>query len=57
MTTKEDKDFHGLGLKSVRYVVSKYQGNINIFQKDNLFVVDILLPMNRQQQNLKEKQQ
>ncbi len=57
VTTKEDKDFHGLGLKSVRYVVSKYQGNINIFQKDNLFVVDILLPMNRQQQNLKEKQQ
>jgi two-component system sensor histidine kinase AgrC len=33
-TTKPDKQFHGLGLKSVRRVVEKYQGHMKLYYEE-----------------------
>lgn len=43
-TTKRDKRYHGYGLKSIRYSVSKYGGCFNMAVKDRWFRVEILLP-------------
>ncbi len=43
-TTKSDKAHHGFGLKSMRFIVQKYGGNITVAAHDNLFTVDIVLP-------------
>ena len=47
VTTKDDKLGHGFGLKSMRYIVDKYHGYMNVDQKDNLFFLTILLPIER----------
>lgn len=44
LTTKKNKNDHGFGLKSVKYIVSKYSGILNISCSDNLFKVDIVFP-------------
>lgn len=43
-TTKSDRKNHGFGLKSVRYSVEKYKGNVTVGIKDNWFELKILLP-------------
>lgn len=45
VTTKGSTDYHGFGLKSVRYVVKKYGGNLSVGLRDNMFVVDIIMPV------------
>lgn len=42
-TNKSDKKLHGIGLKSVKETVKKYNGIINFTQKDNMFIVHISL--------------
>ena len=42
-TTKEDKFNHGLGLQSVKKIIEKYDGEINVSNKDNIFTVNALL--------------
>ncbi len=44
-TTKEKKDFHGFGMKSIRNIVVKYGGTLNVSAKDNAFSLDILFPL------------
>ena len=44
-TTKEDSRFHGYGLKSLRYTVRKYGGEVDINVQDNWFELKILIPM------------
>lgn len=44
-TTKEDSQFHGYGLKSIRYTVRKYGGEVDINVQDNWFELKILIPM------------
>jgi hypothetical protein len=44
-TTKKDKYIHGYGLKSIRYTVQKYDGVVNVNQKDNWFELKILMPL------------
>lgn len=44
-TTKRDKNFHGYGLKSLRYTVKKYNGAVDVATEDNWFVLKILIPM------------
>ena len=41
VTTKEDADFHGFGMKSIRMIVEKYKGNLSITAKDGVFKVNI----------------
>lgn len=43
ITTKEDKLFHGLGLKNVEEIEKKHQGSIDYEMKDGWFQVDIVL--------------
>lgn len=44
-TTKENKDFHGYGLKSIRYTVGQYNGSVTIGQRENWFDLKILIPI------------
>lgn len=43
VTTKEDKLFHGLGLKNVEEIVKKHKGSIDFNLKSGWFQVDIVL--------------
>ena len=42
-TTKPDKYAHGHGLKIVKSITSKYDGNISFDERDSCFVVNIML--------------
>lgn len=45
VTTKENKDYHGFGMQSMKYVVKKYDGFMNVRADDGLFRLEILLPL------------
>jgi hypothetical protein len=45
MTTKEDKDYHGYGLKSIQSTVHKYNGSVTIQAQNGWFEIRILIPM------------
>lgn len=45
ITTKKDRQEHGIGLQSVRKVVESYEGSIQISDKNNVFDVKIMLYM------------
>lgn len=42
LTSKEDTRFHGYGIRSMEYIVKKYNGNMVINYQDNVFLVKIL---------------
>ena len=44
MTQKKEKDFHGYGLKSIRYTVEQYGGAVHIDTDNNWFDLKILIP-------------
>ena len=46
ITTKKDKKNHGYGIKSIKYSIKKYGGNITVSIKDNWFELGILIPEN-----------
>lgn len=48
VTTKEDGNYHGYGVKSMRYTAQKYGGTMTIEAKDNWFSVNILIPLTGQ---------
>lgn len=43
ITTKKDKEFHGLGLEAIRNTVKKYNGIIRIISEENKFSVSMVL--------------
>lgn len=45
VTTKGDAQFHGYGLKSLRYTVRKYGGEVDVNMQDNWFRLKILIPL------------
>ena len=45
VTTKPEAQFHGYGLKSLRYTVHKYGGEVDASTEDNWFNLKILIPM------------
>ena len=45
VTTKEDTDYHGFGLKSIRYAVEKYDGCMGIYPDGRLFLLRISIPI------------
>ncbi len=45
VSTKKDKRLHGFGVKSIKYTVKKYSGNVIIDTKDNWFQIKILIPI------------
>lgn len=45
VTNKKDKNKHGFGVKSMRFIVEKYEGELRMNKKDGKFCVDILFPL------------
>ena len=45
VTTKRDKKYHGFGMLSMRHIVEKYGGTMQIAAKEHLFQMNILLPI------------
>lgn len=43
-TTKGDRSIHGIGMGSVREIVRQEEGTMDIFEKENRFVIHILIP-------------
>ena len=41
-TTKSDKRYHGFGMLSIRHIVQKYQGTMNVKMKGHIFCLDII---------------
>ena len=46
ITTNPDKNYHGFGMKSISYIVDKYNGNLSIAVEDNVFNLNILFLRN-----------
>ena len=44
-TTKQDRDFHGYGIKSIRQTAEKYGGNMTIHIENDWFIMRILIPL------------
>ncbi len=47
VTTKLDKENHGFGVKSIRYLAEKYGGTTTVNAKDGIFTLQILLPVGK----------
>lgn len=45
ITTKADYSRHGYGLKSIRYLAQKYGGSMCVDVKDNVFTLQVMLPV------------
>lgn len=45
LTEKADKNSHGFGLKSVKYIAEKYGGNLSVNTADGIFRVAIMIPI------------
>lgn len=43
-TTKKDKRNHGYGMKSIKSIVEKYNGNMAVAVRDNIFLLTISVP-------------
>ncbi len=45
ITTKEDRRYHGFGLKSMKEIAEKYKGSMTVSAKDGWFELRILIPL------------
>lgn len=44
-TSKDDNKIHGIGLASIKYIVSKYDGETIVNYSDNEFILKIMIPI------------
>lgn len=45
VTTKDDTNYHGFGMRSIKIIAQKYGGEISAFTDGNVFKLNILLPI------------
>ena len=45
VTSKEDKNYHGFGVRSIRMLAKKYNGDIRISTLNHTFSLQIMLPV------------
>lgn len=45
--TDKDKDYHGFGMKSIKRIVKKYDGQMSVSAEQGKFSVDIFMPIDR----------
>ena len=45
LTSKADKENHGIGIRSIKSIVEKYQGTVSVRVQDGNFVLTIVLPI------------
>lgn len=48
-TSKADKAYHGFGMKSMKLIAEKYGGTFDAFVRDDMFQVNVLIPIPAQQ--------
>ena len=41
--SKKSEEGHGFGMKQIHAIVQKYRGDIDIYEKENMFIVNIML--------------
>lgn len=46
ISTKEDSNYHGFGVKSIKLIAEKYGGSLQIDASNNIFIVSILFVRN-----------
>lgn len=44
LTQKSDKNQHGFGVRSIRYIAEKYNGEVMMRVQDNFFYLDVFFP-------------
>lgn len=44
-TTKQDKHYHGFGMKSIRLITERYHGYLKVKTTEDIFTLNILLPI------------
>ena len=44
-TTKGDSNYHGFGIKSIKYIVEKYAGTVSVSVEEGIFDLKILFPI------------
>ena len=45
MTTKENHDYHGLGLRSMKLIAEKYGGTMSVTVREGIFNLNIVIPV------------
>ncbi|WP_243142622.1 ATP-binding protein [Paraclostridium sordellii] len=45
ITSKKDKFLHGLGLRSIKSSLNKYNGDLEILDEENKFIINIYIPL------------
>lgn len=45
VTTKDNKDYHGYGMRSIKRIVEKYGGDFSVSTGDMLFQLNIMIPI------------
>ena len=45
VSLSKDKNYHGFGMRSIKKSVEKYNGNIEVTVRDNIFSLDMLIPL------------
>ena len=45
VTSKTDTDYHGYGMRSMRYLCEKYGGALTAAWEDGIFILDMLIPL------------
>ena len=46
-TTKQDKRYHGFGLKSIRHCAQRYGGEMTVDRRDGWFELTVLIPLDQ----------
>lgn len=44
-TTKADEEYHGFGMKGIQFICNKYNGDLSINTKNQVFNINILFPL------------
>lgn len=45
VTTKADRNYHGFGMRSIRMIVHKYEGELTVYVADGIFHLNILFSL------------
>lgn len=48
VTTKQDPEYHGYGVKSIRYTAQKYDGSVTMEVKNSWFIMTVLIPLRKE---------
>ena len=51
LTTKENASNHGFGTRSIKYIVTRYNGELKMNFNNNIFSVNILIPIQSKSAN------